>query len=153
KIVVPEETFHEQKLRIKGAGDGSLGRTGDLFVHIHEKKHPLLEMHGRNLKMIAPISLQTAILGGQIQVPGLRKTYELKIPAGTASGTLLRLQGKGLPKNTSAAAGDLLVQVVVEIPQHLTNEQKTYFKNLESLHLKTPLIDDYMQALQQLKSK
>lgn len=153
KIVVPENTFHDQKLRIKGAGDGSLGRMGDLFVHIHEKKHPLFEMHGRNLKMSAPISLQTAILGGQIQVPSLKKNQELKVPAGTPSGTLFRLQGKGLPKTDKFAAGDLLVQVVVEIPQHLSNEQKTYFKNLESLHLKTPLIDDYMKTLQQLKSK
>jgi molecular chaperone DnaJ len=124
-----------------------MGRFGDLFVHIHEQKHPLLEVHGRNLKMIAPISLQIAILGGQIQVPSLRKVLELKVPAGSASGTLLRLQGKGLPKTDNAAAGDLLVQLVVEIPQNLSAEQKNFFKTLESLHLKTPVIDDYRKAL------
>ena len=153
KVVVPEETWHGQKLRIKGAGDGSLGKAGDLFIHIHEKPHPMLSVHERNLKVTAPISLQTAILGGQIFVPSLRKIFELKVPAGTPSGALLRLQGKGLPRTAQFPAGDLLVQVVVEIPQQLTAEQKAYFKNLESLHLKTPLIDDYERTLQQLKSR
>ncbi|MBX9769517.1 MAG: molecular chaperone DnaJ, partial [Bdellovibrionales bacterium] len=112
RIVVPPETFTGQKLRIKSAGDGSKSRFGDLFVHIHGKKHPLLEVHGRNLKLTAPVDLQTALLGGEIQVPGLKKLFELRIPAGTQPGTILRLQGKGLPKTAHSPAGDLLVQVV-----------------------------------------
>jgi len=126
KIRIPPGVDSGQKLRSGGGGEaGAPGSpAGDLYIFLHVKEHDLFQRDGDDLHCTIPIKFTLASLGGTLDVPTLTGKAQLKIPAGTASGTLLRLRGRGMPSLRSGEAGDQYVHVEIEVPKKLTHEQK-----------------------------
>jgi molecular chaperone DnaJ len=121
--------------RIRLSGEGEAGRNGgppgDLYVEIRVKPHKLFTRDGADLACEVPISIGTAALGGEIELPTLDGNVSLKIPGGTQSGKVFRLRGKGVNTVRDPRKGDLFAQVAVETPVHLTAEQKELLEKFE----------------------
>ena len=114
--------------RIRLSGEGEAGRNGgppgDLFVEIRLNPHKLFTREGSDLSCEVPISFKTATLGGEVELPTLDGNVSLKVPAGTQSGKVFRLRGKGVVTVRDPRKGDLFARVAVETPVNLTAEQK-----------------------------
>jgi DnaJ-class molecular chaperone len=114
--------------RIRLPGKGAVGVSGapdgDLHVHLHVRPHPVFERKGRDLHLAVPISVSEALLGAEIEVPTLEGRARLSVPAGTDSGTRLRLRGKGIPAARGEAAGDLYVRIRIRVPKDLDPRQR-----------------------------
>ncbi len=114
--------------RIRLSGEGEAGRNGgppgDLYVEIRVSRHKIFERDGANLACEIPISFATATLGGEVELPTLDGHVSLKVPAGTQSGKVFRLRGKGVTTVRDPRQGDMFAQVSVETPINLTNEQQ-----------------------------
>ena len=100
------------------------GPPGDLYVVIHIKEHEVFEREDSNLFCEVPVSFSIATLGGEQQVPTLEGQAQLKVPAGTQSGTAFKLRGKGIPALNSGTRGDLIVRLIVEVPTKLNADQR-----------------------------
>lgn len=122
--------------RIRLSGEGEAGRNGgppgDLYVEIRIEPHKLFERGGADLSCEVPLSFATATLGGEVELPTLDGNVSLKIPAGTQSGKVFRLRGKGVITVRDPRKGDLFAKVAVETPINLTAEQKNLLKKLEA---------------------
>ena len=123
-------------MRIRSTGNGEPGTNGgpagDLYIEIRLKKHDIFEREGDDLHCSVPISMITAALGGEIEVPTLGGSAKMKIPAETQTGAVFRLRGKGIKPLRSNEYGDLMVHVAVETPVKLTEKQKELLRELES---------------------
>ncbi len=122
---IPAGVDSGTKLRSSGNGDAGIrgGEAGDLYVFIDVKAHALFSRAGKVLSYAMPISLDMAARGGVLSVPTLDGEAKLKIPAGTQSGTIFRVHGRGMPGLKGGARGDLMVEVQVETPSQLNAEQ------------------------------
>jgi molecular chaperone DnaJ len=122
--------------RIRLSGEGEAGRNGgppgDLYVEIRIEPHKLFERGGADLSCEVPLSFATATLGGEVELPTLDGNVSLKIPAGTQSGKVFRLRGKGVTTVRDPRKGDLFAKVAVETPVNLTAEQKNLLKKLDA---------------------
>lgn len=120
--------------RIRLSGEGESGKngasSGDLYVQIQIKKHPIFEREDKNLYCEVPISFSMAALGGEIEVPTLDGRVKLRIPSETQTGKLFRMRGKGVKSVRSGGNGDLLCRVVVETPIRLSDSQKQLLQDL-----------------------
>ncbi len=130
EVTIPRGVEDGQFLRIAGEGEPgeNRGPSGDLYVVVHVKKHPVFERQGADLNTTAVVGLATALLGGEITVPTITGSALLNIHRGTQSHTLFRLRGQGMPFLNSDNRGDLLVRVVVKIPEKLTKKQEELMK-------------------------
>jgi molecular chaperone DnaJ len=121
--------------RIRLAGEGEAGAqgaaTGDLYVQMHVKQHAIFTRDDNDLYCEMPISIGTAALGGEIEVPTLSGKLRLKIPSETQTGKLFRMRGKGVKPVRGGMTGDLLCRVNVETPVKLSNKQKELIKEFE----------------------
>ena len=122
----------------KGNAARNRGRAGDLIVVFYEKEHDIFTRQGDNLICQMPISFTLAALGGELSVPTLDGDYKLIIPAGTQTGKVFRLRGKGIPHLNSHGQGDELVQVTVWTPNKLSNEDRKLLSRLDSSPSFTP---------------
>jgi len=122
--------------RIRLSGEGEAGRNGgppgDLYVEIRVKPHRIFEREGANLSCEVPVSFATATLGGEVELPTLDGNVSLKVPAGTQSGKVFRLRGKGVATVRDPRKGDLFAQVAVETPVHLTAEQRDLLEKFDA---------------------
>ncbi len=133
KVKIPAGIDTGSQLRIRGEGEaGTLGR-GDLYVMIGIKPHDIFERHHNDIFVSIPISVTKAILGGEVEVPTLNGKVKMKIPAGTQSDRIFRLKGKGIPDLHGRGSGDELVGVTVQIPTHLTSEQRKLIEEFARL--------------------
>jgi molecular chaperone DnaJ len=125
-VKIPPGVDTGNKLRSSGNGEAGVmgGEAGDLYIVVHVKDHEVFERQGDDLFCEIPIKFTLATLGGTIQVPTLQGKATLKIPAATQSGTTFRLKGRGMPHLRGSAHGDQLIRVQVEVPAHLSAEQK-----------------------------
>jgi len=125
-VRIPPGVDTGNKLRSTGNGESGAGggEAGDLYIVVHVKDHEIFERQGEDLFCEIPIKFTLATLGGTIFVPTLQGKATLKIPAGTQSGTTFRLKGRGMPHLRGSAHGDQLIRVQVEVPTHLTSEQR-----------------------------
>lgn len=126
EVSIPPGVQDGQFLRIAGEGEPgeNRGPPGDLYAVIHIKKHPVFDRQGADLYSTAVIGLATALLGGEITVPTITGSVSLKIPRGSQSHTLFRLREQGMPYLNAKGRGDLLVKVIVKIPDKLTKKQE-----------------------------
>ena len=110
------------------------GPAGDLYIFLSLATHAFFQRDSADLHCRVPISMVTAALGGEFEVPTIdgSKT-RVKIPSGTHSGRRFRLQGKGMPVLRSKQVGDMYVQVMVETPQNLTKRQRELLAEFEKL--------------------
>lgn len=126
KVHIPAGVDTGMRLKMSGygdAGDGG-GPPGDLYVFINMEQHSVFEREGDNLILELPIGIAEAALGAKKEIPTLSEACRLTIPEGTQSGKVFRVRNQGFPNVHGRGTGDLLVQVVVETPTHLTDEQK-----------------------------
>jgi len=131
-VEIPPGVDNDIQLRLNGEGEPSPdgGPRGDCYCMIHVKPHPLFQRKGRHLVCEVPISYSQAALGSRIEVPTLDGNDELEIPAGTPSGKIFHLRGKGMPDPRHRKPGDLLVQVTIEVPKKLTREHREILERL-----------------------
>jgi DnaJ-class molecular chaperone len=124
--------------RVRAAGQGGRGSSGaaagDLFVAVRVKPHPRFTRDGDNLRTVVEVPLDTALLGGEVQVPTLRgTTAQLRVAPATQNGAKLRLRGLGMPKLRSGEAhGDLIAEVSVRLPAQLTHEVRALAEALRA---------------------
>ena len=130
RLRIPAGIQQGSRLRSSGNGEAGLrgGGSGDLYVVIHLKEHDVFERDEDDLHCTVPIGFGIATLGGEATVPTLEGRASVKIPAGTQSGTIFRLRGKGLPELNSSHRGDLLVRTQVEVPTKLNSDQRDKLK-------------------------
>ncbi|HEY9051150.1 MAG TPA: molecular chaperone DnaJ [Gammaproteobacteria bacterium] len=133
-VKVPAGVDNGDRIRLSGEGEAGEngGPPGDLYVQIHVKPHAIFERDGSHLLCQVPISIATAALGGELEVPTLNGRVKLKIPAETQTGKLFRLRGKGVAPVRGGGAGDLLCKVSVETPVHLNAKQKELLREFEA---------------------
>ncbi|MEO6703177.1 MAG: DnaJ C-terminal domain-containing protein [Jatrophihabitantaceae bacterium] len=121
---VPAGVRNGQKIRLRGKGNPGAGGNGDLILTVTVEPHPLFGRNGDDLTVTVPVTFPEAALGAQISVPTFDgSTVTVKLPPGTPSGRTLRVKGKGV-KRKDGAAGDLLVNVSVTVPQKLDGAAK-----------------------------
>jgi molecular chaperone DnaJ len=125
-------------MRIRSAGNGEPGTNGgpagDLYIEIRLKKHDIFERDGDDLHCAVPISIVTAALGGEIDVPTLAGKAAIDLPEGTQTGKQFRLRGKGIKGVRSSYPGDLYCHITVETPVKLSEHQRKLLRELgESL--------------------
>lgn len=125
-VKIPPGVDTGNRIRLTGEGEAGIkgGDNGDLYVEVHVRKHNIFHREGNDLYCEVPISFVTASLGGSVEVPTLRNKLKVKIPAGTQTGRIFRLKGKGVPSVKRNINGDLLCQVKVETPVNLNSKQK-----------------------------
>ncbi|MBO4434536.1 MAG: molecular chaperone DnaJ, partial [Bacteroidales bacterium] len=132
RVRIPAGVENGMQLSLRGEGHSAPrgGVNGDLLVVIEEQAHPQLKREGENLFYTRVISVTDAMLGCEIQVPCLDGPQKLKIEAGTQSGTVQRLRGKGLPAVNGYGNGDLYVKILVWIPRKLKGDAKEAVEKL-----------------------
>ncbi|SYZ73546.1 chaperone Hsp40, co-chaperone with DnaK [Candidatus Zixiibacteriota bacterium] len=132
KVKVPAGVSSGNYMSMEGEGNAARnhGQSGNLIVVFEETEHDFFSRQGDNIVCMMPISFTLAALGGEIAVPTLNGNHSLKIPAGTQSGKVFRLKGKGVPHLNSRGTGDEMVQVTVWIPTNLSAEDKKLLDKL-----------------------
>ncbi len=135
KLKIPAGIADGSRLRSSGNGEAGIrgGPAGDLYVVIHIKEHPIFQREDDNLYCEVPISFTLAALGGEIPVPTLEGKANLKVPAGTQSGQVFKLRGKGVANVNARDHGDLFARLLVEVPTRLNAEQRQKLEEFASL--------------------
>ncbi len=117
-VRIPSGIQDGQQIRLKGQGDPGIagGGPGDAMIEVQIKAHASFRREGRNIHLELPVTLSEAVLGGKVTVPTVHGSVTVTVPAGSNSGTKLRLKGKGVPKSGSQAAGDQVVTLKIVLP-------------------------------------
>ncbi|MBI2151744.1 molecular chaperone DnaJ, partial [Candidatus Woesearchaeota archaeon] len=132
EINIPAGVEEEMRLRVSGEGEigDHNGPAGDLYVQIQIQEHDIFKRDEQDLHLTVPLTFAQAALGEDVEVPTLDGTAKLKIPAGTQSETIFRMQGKGLPSIRGGHHGDQMVKVRIIVPKKLTKKQTELIKQL-----------------------
>ena len=133
-VNIPSGVEDGTRIRLAGEGEAGLrgGPAGDLYIFLSIKPHAFFQRDGADVFCKVPISMTTASLGGQIEVPTLEgASTRVKVPEGTESGKQFRLKGKGMPVLRSKVTGDMYIQVDVETPKNLTRRQRELLEEFE----------------------
>ena len=135
KLKIPAGIREGSRLRSSRNGEAGIrgGPPGDLYVVIHIKEHKLFQRDGDNLYCEVPIPFSLAALGGEVDVPTLEGKAHLKCPAGTQSGQMFKLRGKGIANINGRDRGDLLTRLIVEVPLRLNAEQRHKLEEFAAL--------------------
>ncbi|MGJ0204067.1 DnaJ C-terminal domain-containing protein [Leucobacter sp. gxy201] len=122
KVKIPAGVADGQKIKVRGKGEPSPngGSAGDIIVTVHVRKHPVFERDGQNLRLKLPVTFSEAALGATVEVPTLGEgTVKLRVQPGTPSGRVLRVKGRGV--KSAKGTGDLLAEVQIVVPSHLSD--------------------------------
>jgi len=131
-VKIPAGIATGQQLRLQNEGEAGTGGgpAGHLYVVVHVQEHDFFKRDGVNLFCEVPVNFTTLALGGEIVVPTLDGTEDVKVPEGTQTGTTMRLRGKGLPDVNGRGKGDLFATVQVQTPKKLNKEQRQILEQL-----------------------
>ena len=135
QVSIPAGVEDGTRIRIGGEGEaGAAGApAGDLYVHVGIRAHELFHRDGAHVLCRVPLRMPLAALGGEVEVPAIDGTRaKVKIPPGTQTGDQFRLRGKGFSVLRSQQRGDMVIQVAVETPQHLTRRQRELLEEFET---------------------
>ncbi len=126
KLKIPAGVDTGARLRSSGNGEAGMrgGPSGDLYVVLHVREHPVFSRDGDDLICEVPITFPQAALGAEVDVPTIDGKTRVRIPAGTQHGTMFRVRGKGVKNVQGYGTGDLLVRVTIEVPKKLTLKQR-----------------------------
>lgn len=156
-VTIPAGVETGSQLKIGGEGEAGSrgGPPGSLYVFILVEPHAIFDRHGDDLLCEVPISVSLAALGGSIEVPTLNGKARLKIPAGTQSGKIFRLRGKGIQNLHGYGRGDQHVRVVIETPQKLTRQQTELLEKLASITSgrEYPLGEEFTRKVKRLNRR
>ena len=135
-VNIPAGVETGTRIRLAGEGEAGLrgGPPGDLYIFIEVAEHALFKRDGENLFCRVPVSMATAALGGDIEVPTIDGgRSRVKVPAGSQSGRQMRLRGKGMPMLRGGGQGDMFIELAVETPVNLTARQKEILREFDNL--------------------
>jgi molecular chaperone DnaJ len=135
-VNIPAGVEDGTRIRLAGEGEAGLrgGPAGDLYIFLSLAQHEFFQRDGADLHCRVPISMATAALGGEFEVPAIDGSKaRVKVPAGTQTGRRFRLTAKGMPVLRAKQSGDMYVQVAVETPQNLTKRQRELLAEFQKL--------------------
>jgi molecular chaperone DnaJ len=134
-VKIPAGVDEGDRVRLSGEGEPGVngGPPGDLYVQVHIKPHPVFQRDHDDLHCEMPISITTAALGGDIEIPTLDGSASIRVPAETQTGKTFRLRGKGIRGVRSQMPGDLFCHVVVETPVSLTERQRQLLREFDAI--------------------
>ena len=135
-VNIPAGVETGTRIRLAGEGEAGLrgGPTGDLYIFIEVKEHPIFQRDSVHLFCRVPVSVTTAALGGEVEVPTIDGgKSRVKVPAGSQTGKQMRLRAKGMPALRGGGSGDMLIELAVETPVNLTSRQKELLREFEKL--------------------
>jgi len=135
-VNIPAGVETGTRIRLAGEGEAGLrgGPAGDLYIFIEVADHALFQRDGADLYCRVPVSMTSAAMGGEIEVPTIDGgRSRVKVPSGSQSGRQMRLRSKGMPTLRGGAAGDMFIELAVETPVNLTSRQKELLKEFEEL--------------------
>jgi molecular chaperone DnaJ len=133
-VNIPPGIEDGTRIRLAGEGEAGVrgGPAGDLYIFLSLKPHPFFQRDGADIFCRVPVSITTAALGGQFEVPTVDGgRTRVKVPEGSQSGRQFRLKGKGMPVLRARQVGDMYVQIAVETPQNLTRRQRELLQEFE----------------------
>ena len=135
-VNIPAGVETGTRIRLAGEGEAGLrgGPSGDLYIFIEVREHPIFQRDGINLYCRIPISITTAALGGEVEVPTIDGgRSRVKVPVGAQTGKQMRLRSKGMPALRGAGVGDMVLELAVETPVNLTSRQRELLMEFEKL--------------------
>lgn len=135
-VNIPAGVETGTRIRLGGEGEAGMrgGPAGDLYIFIEVKDHAIFQRESVNLYCRIPVSMTTAALGGEVEVPTIDGGRSLvKVPAGSQTGKQMRLRGKGMPALRGGGTGDMVIEFAVETPINLTTRQRELLREFESL--------------------
>jgi molecular chaperone DnaJ len=135
-VNIPAGVETGTRIRLAGEGEAGMrgGPAGDLYIFIEVREHALFQRDGVNLFCRIPVSMATAALGGEVEVPTIDGgKARVKVPAGSQTGKQMRLRQKGMPPLRGAGLGDMLIELAVETPVNLTARQRDLLREFDRL--------------------
>ncbi len=135
-VNIPAGVETGTRIRLAGEGEAGLrgGPQGDLYIFIEVKDHPIFQRDAVHLFCRVPVSIATAALGGEVEVPTIDGgKVRVKVPAGAQTGKQMRLRAKGMPALRGGGQGDMVIEMAVETPVNLTSRQKELLREFEKL--------------------
>ncbi|WP_298294780.1 molecular chaperone DnaJ [uncultured Litoreibacter sp.] len=135
-VNIPAGVETGTRIRLAGEGEAGMrgGPTGDLYIFIEVKEHDLFQRDGVDLFCRVPVSMTTAAIGGDVEVPTIDGgRSRVKVPGGSQSGRQMRLRSKGMPALRGGGSGDMFIELAVETPVNLTGKQKELLREFEKL--------------------
>ncbi len=136
KVQIPAGIDSNQILKVAGKGEAGRrkGKTGDLYIRIHVKPHPVFQRKGDDLFVHMPILFSQAVLGDEVEVPTIEGTTILvAIAPGTESGKIVKVPGKGIPHFSGLGRGSMNIEVQFKVPKKLTQEQRELLEKLKEV--------------------
>lgn len=130
-VKIPAGVNEGARLRLAGKGRQYGHQKGDLYIEIHIAPHPKFRRDGDDLTMKLDIDVSTALLGGSVEVDTFEGTRNVKIPVGTRSGQKIRIKGHGVKRMKRGGAGDLYLEIGINVPKKLTAQQKKLAEQLK----------------------
>jgi molecular chaperone DnaJ len=154
-VRIPAGVDNGSRLKLRGEGEAgsSGGPGGDLYVVIHVREHELFARQGNDVVVEVPVSFPQAALGGEIEVPTLDGKVKVKVQAGTQSGKVMRLKGRGFPDLHGYGRGDELVKIMVETPRRLSPRQRELleeFARASGEDVNHPMSKGFVDKLKQM---
>lgn len=156
-ITIPSGVKPGQRLKLRAEGDAppAGSQMGDLYVIVNVAEHSLFKRVENDVHLELPIGFSEAVNGFVVEIPTLTGKASLRIPAGTPSGQIFRLKGKGFPAvgQSGATMGDMLVKILIDVPRDLNDEQRELLKRFASSVRPGPMVKSFQDKVDRLKKK
>jgi molecular chaperone DnaJ len=152
-VTLPAGVDDKSVRSVRGAGEHTLGGQGDLHVYVHVEPHPLFTRQGADVLCTVPVTYPQAVLGDQLEVPTLEGIVKMRLPAGTESGKVFRLRGKGIAVFGGVGKGDQLVTVAVEVPKKVSERERELLEELgQAMGEKSPEVSERKRFVDKLRA-
>jgi molecular chaperone DnaJ len=136
KVKIPPGADTGSRVKLKGMGGAGMrgGPSGNLYIHLSVKPHPLFKREGNDLYVEVPVTIREATLGAKIKVPTIEGGVTMTLPPGTDSGKKFKLKGKGIPHTKTRSKGDEFVVVKITVPKNVTAKTKEALEEVEKAY-------------------
>ncbi|MCA9394026.1 MAG: molecular chaperone DnaJ [Candidatus Omnitrophica bacterium] len=132
-VNIPAGVDNSSRLRVQNEGEGGRDGRGDLYLYMHILPHDVFKRDHNDIYLEQPVSFVKAALGSEVSVPTLDGNVSMKVPAGTQSGKVFRLKGKGMPDLRTGHCGDMYVKAMIQVPKKLSAEQRKLLEDFARL--------------------
>ncbi|PRX35409.1 DnaJ domain-containing protein [Meinhardsimonia xiamenensis] len=140
EVKIPAGIRDGQTIRLRGKGEPGIGEgpPGDALITIEVAPHPVFKREGSDIRVVLPITIDEAVLGGKVPVPTIDGMVKLSIPKGASSGRVLRMKGRGIKPEKGGKPGDQLVELKIVMPPQIDDELEAFMKTWREKHAYDP---------------